>query len=302
MKALEYFSHDVDASTNPKFEHLRRQYGWAGEGQFWALVGLMGQNEEGELDLKRPFLRASLAERFEMTDETFMDFIAYLATQCELIHYEDGVIWTDRIKDDLDRVKAGREKVKRYRAKKATTSAPATDAKPAPESAPAPAAAPKKETEEKPSEAPADAPVARQSAPAAVPAAAPKARAKREPKTRELALVKPEKDDMYDWLFNGFLEANGGVFANYGIEGRAVKTLCKQARAFCPDDPQAFLRQFMATFKQLQRKESFFANQPFLPSSLSANGIFTRIIEGMKKAEATQDTSWVEHKLQEAIV
>ena len=34
---IEYYRHHAQSDTHPKFKMLRNEYGWAGEGKFWAL-------------------------------------------------------------------------------------------------------------------------------------------------------------------------------------------------------------------------------------------------------------------------
>ena len=57
---IDYYRHEVDAHNNAKIKMLRTKYGWAGEGKFWALNGIIGQAENCEFDISKKFNKAYL--------------------------------------------------------------------------------------------------------------------------------------------------------------------------------------------------------------------------------------------------
>jgi len=67
--------------------------------------------EDCRLDLSRPVIRASFASDLGLSDSDFADFVAFLADQeqCGLIHYEGGVVTTDRTQEDYVRVAKKRQ-------------------------------------------------------------------------------------------------------------------------------------------------------------------------------------------------
>jgi len=109
---LPFFSHDNDARNHPKFKALRARFGWAGVGRFWGLNEIISDAEDCRLDLRRAVIRASFASDLGLSDSEFDEFVAFLADpdQCGLIHFEDGIVTTDRTQDDLSRVAEKRKR------------------------------------------------------------------------------------------------------------------------------------------------------------------------------------------------
>lgn len=107
---LDWYKHDATASESPKFIVLRASpYGWAGEARFWALNGLIARADDCKLDLTRKFAKAGIADKLDMTVPQLDDFLTFLRDECELVEYQDGVLWTSRLNEDLAEVMAGRE-------------------------------------------------------------------------------------------------------------------------------------------------------------------------------------------------
>jgi hypothetical protein len=110
-----YFSHDCQAWRNGKFEALRAHYpgerGWAMEGKFWALNCMIGEAEGCRLDIHRPIFRSDIARKINLSLEEFDEFISFLSDPeaCDLLNCKDGLIWTDRCQDELDRVQKSRK-------------------------------------------------------------------------------------------------------------------------------------------------------------------------------------------------
>ena len=108
---LDWYKHDATASESPKFIVLRASpYGWAGEGRFWALNGLIARADDCKLDLTRKFAKAGIADKLDMTVPQLDDFLTFLRDECELVEYQDGVLWTSRLNEDLAEVMVGRKK------------------------------------------------------------------------------------------------------------------------------------------------------------------------------------------------
>ena len=122
---LPYFSHDNDTRNHAKMKALRARFGWTGYGQFWALNEMIAGSSMARLDLSRKVVRAAAACELGMTTDALEDFLKFLADheECGLIHYENGVITTDRTQEDYARTEHGRLHARaRYEAKKATLS------------------------------------------------------------------------------------------------------------------------------------------------------------------------------------
>ena len=110
-QSLDWFKHDATASESPKFIALRASpYGWAGEGRFWALNGLIARSDGCQLDLGRKFAKAGVADKLDMTPAELEAYLVFLRDECELIEYEDSIVTTKRTRDDLEPVVARRRK------------------------------------------------------------------------------------------------------------------------------------------------------------------------------------------------
>ena len=76
-QSLDWFKHDATASESPKFIALRASpYGWAGEGRFWALNGLIARSDGCQLDLGRKFAKAGVADKLDLTPAELDAYIA----------------------------------------------------------------------------------------------------------------------------------------------------------------------------------------------------------------------------------
>ena len=114
---LPWFAHDNDAASHPKHKALRARYGWEGYGRFWALNEIIARADGCRLDLRRPVIRASFATELGLSDAEMDDFLAFLGDPdlCGLIHYEDGVVTTDRTQEGHVQVsKRRKEDQRRY--------------------------------------------------------------------------------------------------------------------------------------------------------------------------------------------
>jgi len=64
---------------------------------------MIGRADGCRLDLSKPFIRCSIAEKLGMTLTEFDELIAFLADPglCDLLHNDDGILWTDRTEEEL---------------------------------------------------------------------------------------------------------------------------------------------------------------------------------------------------------
>lgn len=108
---LSFYQHFVDADQHPKFKMLRVQYGWAGEGKFWALNNRIAMAEMGWLDISKKYNKATFAADLEFNFDEFDEFIRYLHDECELIIFDDKnqCISTETVQENLESVMKERE-------------------------------------------------------------------------------------------------------------------------------------------------------------------------------------------------
>lgn len=107
---INYYQHSVESHNHAKFKLLRVQYGWEGEGKFWALNNEIGKAENCVLDISKKYNRASLANDLDFSLEDLDKFIQFLLEDCELLMQpEKGFITTDTIQQNLKKVMEDRE-------------------------------------------------------------------------------------------------------------------------------------------------------------------------------------------------
>ena len=110
---IEFYQHYANADQHPKFKMLRVEYGWAGEGRFWALNNRIAQSEDCELDISKKYNRAAIASDLDMNMREFKDYIQYLIEECELVREsKEGIITTDIVQENFSQVTANREKAR----------------------------------------------------------------------------------------------------------------------------------------------------------------------------------------------
>ena len=109
---LPYFSHDNDARNHPKMKALRARFGWTGYGQFWALNEMIAGSARVCLDLSRKVVRSGAACELGMTTDALESFLDFLADpdECGLIHYNDGIVTTDRTQENYEHLNGERER------------------------------------------------------------------------------------------------------------------------------------------------------------------------------------------------
>jgi hypothetical protein len=110
---IDFYQHYANADQHPKFKMLRVEYGWEGEGKFWALNNRIAQAENCELNISKKYNRAALASDLDFNLEGFDSFIQFLRDDCELVREcGERVITTDIVKENLQKVMVNREKAR----------------------------------------------------------------------------------------------------------------------------------------------------------------------------------------------
>lgn len=110
---LNFYQHFVVADQHPKFKMLRVEYGWAGEGRFWALNNRIAQAENCRLEISKKYNAASIASDLNLPLAKFKKYIKYLMDDCELIYEcSPGFITTDILQENLREVMSARAKAR----------------------------------------------------------------------------------------------------------------------------------------------------------------------------------------------
>jgi exonuclease VII large subunit len=107
---IDYYQHYSGADQHPKFKMLRNEYGWEGEGKFWALNNRIAQSEDCFLDISKKYNKASLANDLNFRMDELEDFIQFLIAECELIIKTEKGLTTDMIQENFLKVTKKRKK------------------------------------------------------------------------------------------------------------------------------------------------------------------------------------------------
>lgn len=108
-KKLSFYSHKVNSHNHWKFKLLRKQYGWAGEGKFWALNNMIADSNECKLDLTDDSKKEQIAADLDFEKDEFITFIRYLVDKCRLLKNGDGRYYNDNTQEDLEKVEKVRK-------------------------------------------------------------------------------------------------------------------------------------------------------------------------------------------------
>lgn len=106
---LLYYNHKVDSHNHWKFRRLRKEYGWAGEGKFWALNNLIAQSENCLLDLSDEDKQEQIAADLDFEIDEFMEYLNYLVTKCKLVKKEGEKYKTKSTQETYAEVEKTRE-------------------------------------------------------------------------------------------------------------------------------------------------------------------------------------------------
>lgn len=100
-KDAYYFSHDSNASSDPKCSALIHDFGMAGYGLYWAIIEILHQQKGGKLE-KFPKLFDGLAHQLMVQKEQLMKQIEAMLHEYFLLHEDEKYIWSDRVLRNLD--------------------------------------------------------------------------------------------------------------------------------------------------------------------------------------------------------
>ena len=107
---IEYYRHSAQSDQHPKFKMLRLEYGWAGEGKFWALNNRIAQAEGCILDITKKYNKVILATDLDFSLEELDKFIAFLVNDCQLIvETKTGGITTEQVQENYMKVTDSRK-------------------------------------------------------------------------------------------------------------------------------------------------------------------------------------------------
>jgi hypothetical protein len=286
---LPYFSHDNDARNHAKMKALRARFGWTGYGQFWALNEMIAGASQARLDLSRKVVKAAVACELGMTPSALDDLLLFLSNkdECGLINLENGIVTTDRTKEDYSKTEAGRQAAKERYARKNKTSPEKSQTSPE-KGQTSPELRPKTDREQnrieenrienstkitrptknQESEDQGEAPASR-------------------PMDKTLSVkVRSEDQDLYKAIWDSFL-AKTPAFTNYPKESKATHKIIEYCRQHDKDNPVYFAKLMLEKYYNLTESGAkFWREQPFVPSRLASPGIFDMVAKEVRGIQA----------------
>ena len=97
MKDAFYFSHDSNASNDPKIIQMCSVYGAEGYGWYWMLIEMMREQHEYKIDISGKYAINSLAVRMYTNKDTLESFLDDCVNEFKLFVKEDGFIWSNAL-------------------------------------------------------------------------------------------------------------------------------------------------------------------------------------------------------------
>lgn len=116
MKDAYYFSHDSNASSDPKISAMINQYGIEGYGRFWIVVEMLREQQDYRLPLKN-YIFDALAMRLQCAAEEAEKYITDCINLFELFDSDEEFFWSNslirRMKQKEDRSMQASEAAKK---------------------------------------------------------------------------------------------------------------------------------------------------------------------------------------------
>ncbi|HEY8804628.1 MAG TPA: Lin1244/Lin1753 domain-containing protein [Clostridium sp.] len=107
MKDAYYFSHDSNASQDPKILQMCSVYKAEGYGWYWMLIEMMREQENYKIPIQGKYVFNSLAIRLYTKVETFVQFIDDCVSEFKLFRKDENDLWSESL---LKRMKIKDEK------------------------------------------------------------------------------------------------------------------------------------------------------------------------------------------------
>ena len=124
---IAYYTHAADADSHWKFVALRRRFGWAGEGKFWALNNRIARSDHCRMNMNEYEHIEAIAAALDFDPDEFTEYVDYLK-KIRLITEIDGHLTTEIVQECYAEVMVRRE-YQRDRAKAAANKSIVENAK-----------------------------------------------------------------------------------------------------------------------------------------------------------------------------
>src|SRR6185503_12648378 len=101
---IGYYRHETNAHSHWKFKQLRRKFGWAGEGRFWALNNMIGEAHGCLLNISDQQIKEIEAADLDLNIDEFDELVKFLIESVRLLFITDGHIGTQTTQETLEGV------------------------------------------------------------------------------------------------------------------------------------------------------------------------------------------------------
>jgi hypothetical protein len=97
MKDAYYFSHDSNASNDPKIIAMRSVYGTEGYGRYWLLIEMMREADGYKLEIKSKYAFNAYAEHLKCDCNAFASFLHDCIHEFQLFSSDESYFWSESL-------------------------------------------------------------------------------------------------------------------------------------------------------------------------------------------------------------
>jgi hypothetical protein len=106
LKDTFYFSHDSNASQDPKILAMRSVYGWLGYGWYWMFVEMMREQEDYRLNIEGKYSFHAFALQMQCTEEEARKFISDCVNEFKLFESDGINFWSKSLLKRMEKKEA----------------------------------------------------------------------------------------------------------------------------------------------------------------------------------------------------
>jgi hypothetical protein len=111
-KDAYYFTHDCNASHDPKILMMRSVYGAEGYGWYWMLVEQMRQQDNYKLPINGKYALNALASDFNANVDKLSAFVSDCVCEFNLFVETEGLLWSESLVKRMEKLDDKREKAR----------------------------------------------------------------------------------------------------------------------------------------------------------------------------------------------
>jgi len=126
---ISYYRHETGSTNHWKFKVLRKRYGWAGEGKFWALNNMIADAEGCVLDLRDESKMVSIAIDLDFEPPGLKEFIQHLLHVSKLVIEKGDGITTEIVQETFGEVMDRRDYQRKWKNTLSNSKTPVSNSK-----------------------------------------------------------------------------------------------------------------------------------------------------------------------------